>query len=326
MAESVATTIAEWSAEDVTLSHVEQALNDLRRREERAAVRATVLTLVVVIDDAGRAEEILETVRHFGGRHPSRTLVMVMREDDHDRIDAHATLHAVERYGRAVWFDDVLLSVGGRARFHLDSVVEPFTLPDLPVAVWCPFRLPAVGDPLLASADRIIVDTRFLPEDESLLRRVGVLTRRFPVADLSWVRLTQWRSILAGLLDGCLDFARGVYRVEVAGHLAPRALLGGWLMSRLDVSAPAVTLTEEEHVSIRLRASANGTEARFAVERTSDEKVIRASVEIAGGVNRQQTLRMRDQPRAAVLADALARMGHDPVYDGALRTALGPTT
>jgi glucose-6-phosphate dehydrogenase assembly protein OpcA len=322
VAQPLAETIAEWSAEDVTLGQVEDALNELRRREERAAVRTTVLTLVVVIDDATRAGEILEIVRHLGGRHPSRTLVVVMQDEDDEGIDAHAALHAVEREGRAVCFEDVVLSVRGRARFHLDSVVEPFTLPDLPVAVWCPFRLPAVGDPLLASADRIVVDSRFLPEEPGLLRRVGVLTRRFPVADLSWVRLTPWRSLLAGLFDGCLKFARGVYRVEVTGHLAPRALMGGWLMSSLHLPPTAVTLVDSEHVTIRLRATADGRDASFAVERIGDEKIIRASVEVAGGVSQQQTLRMRDQPRAAVLADALGRMGHEQVYERALGAAL----
>jgi glucose-6-phosphate dehydrogenase assembly protein OpcA len=212
--------------------------------------------------------------------------------------------------------------VRGHARFHLDSVIEPLTIPDLPVAVWCPFHLPAAGDPLLAAADRIVVDTRFLAEEPGLLRRVAALTRRFPVADLSWVRLTPWRSLLAGLFDGSLDFTRGVYRVEATGHLAPRALLAGWLMSSLGLPASAVELTPAEHVCIRLQASANGRDARFSVERTSDAKVIHARVEVADGVSQQQTLRMRDEPRGAVLADALGRMGHDPVYERALASAL----
>jgi glucose-6-phosphate dehydrogenase assembly protein OpcA len=322
VAQPVVETLASWSADDVTLGQVEAALNDLRRTEERAAVRTTVLTLVAVINDAQHSDEILEVVRQLGGRHPSRTLVVVLVDDDRDGIDAHASLHAIERNGRAICFEDVVLEVRGRARFHLDSVIEPFTIPDLPVAVWTPFDLPAVGNPLLASADRIVVDTRFLAESTALLRRVGVLTRRFPVADLSWVRLTPWRSLLAGLFDGCLEFARGVYRVEATGHLAPRALIGGWLMSSLGLPPSVVTLTPAEHVSIRLQATADGREARFAVERTGDEKVIHATVEIAGGVSQQQTLRMRDQPRAAVLADALGRMGHDLVYERSLASAL----
>ena len=48
MAQPVIETLASWAADDVTLGQVEAALNDLRRTEERAAVRTTVLTLVAL--------------------------------------------------------------------------------------------------------------------------------------------------------------------------------------------------------------------------------------------------------------------------------------
>jgi hypothetical protein len=79
VAQPVVETLASWAADDVTLGQVEAALNDLRRTEERAAVRTTVLTLVAVINDARHSDEILEVVRQLGGRHPSRTVVVVPR-------------------------------------------------------------------------------------------------------------------------------------------------------------------------------------------------------------------------------------------------------
>ena len=49
MAESVDfTTLGTWQADSVTVGQVDAALSDLRRHEERAAVRTSVLTLVVV--------------------------------------------------------------------------------------------------------------------------------------------------------------------------------------------------------------------------------------------------------------------------------------
>ena len=44
-----------------------------------------------------------------------------------------------------------------RARHHLDSVVETFALPDLPMVVWLPAHLPHPGAPLLGVADRILM-------------------------------------------------------------------------------------------------------------------------------------------------------------------------
>jgi glucose-6-phosphate dehydrogenase assembly protein OpcA len=322
---SSSTTLATWDAEDATVTQVVGAMDDLRRREERAAVRTSVLTLVVFIDDASQSAGVLDVVHELGARHPSRTIVVINAGEGEgdDGIDASAALNAVDRDGRTVCFDEVVLTVRGRARYHLDSIVEPFTLADLPVAVWSPFHIPSVGNPLLAAADRVVVDTRFSPESADVLRQVAALSRRFPIADLTWVRLTPWRSLLAAMFDGPhLDFTRGVYRVEVTGHLASRALVGGWLLARLGLAPSMVKLTAAEHVSISLDASARGREASFSVRRPSDEKVITASVQVAGGLSQQQTLRMRDQPRHDVLADALSRMGRDPVYEAALTGAL----
>lgn len=323
-ASPVISTVASWEGEGVTLGQVEAALGRLRRDEQRAAVRTAVLTFVVVIDDRDQAPEILEVVRDLGGRHPSRTVVLVLDDDDDGKgIDAEASLHAAVHDGRSICFEDLVLSVRGAVRWHLDSLVEPFTLPDLPVAVWSPFRLPSIGDPLLAAADRILIDSRFVPATEDYFRRVAGLARRFPIADLSWIRLAPWRSLLASLFDGaCATYASGVHRAEVAGHFGPRHLLGGWLASSLRIEPSIVDLQEAEHVSIRLDASSGGSNARLAVERLSDERTIVASVEVANGFSQQQTLRMRDMPRSLVLADALGHMGRDEVYERALFGAL----
>src|SRR5947209_2368838 len=229
------TTLGSWEAESVTLTQVEAALTDLRRQEERAAVRTSVLTFVVVIDDEAAAEDILDVVRDLGGRHPSRSLVLVLcDDDDRDSVDAHATLQLNERDGRTVCVEDVVLFVHGRGRFHLDSLVQPLRLPDLPAVVWSPSKLPSPGNPLLAAADRVIIDSRFLPQDEDFFARVSSLLKRFPIDDMSWVRLAAWRSLLAGLFEGPVahDYLRGVHSVEVDGHFGPRHLLAGWLVNR----------------------------------------------------------------------------------------------
>ncbi len=153
-------TIGSWEAENVTVGQVEQAMSGLRRHQQRAAVRASVLSLVVVVGDDAAGHDALEVVYDLGARHPSRTIVIVLDPGEGGGLDAAASVHAVERAGRPVCFEDVVLRVRGRARHHLDSVVEPFSLPDLPLVVWLPSRLPEPGDPLLAIADRVVVDTR----------------------------------------------------------------------------------------------------------------------------------------------------------------------
>jgi glucose-6-phosphate dehydrogenase assembly protein OpcA len=320
------TTIGSWEAENVTVGAVEAALSDLRRHEQRAAVRTSVLTLVTVVDDAEQAEAALGVVSDLGARHPSRTIVLVVGEDDGERseLDAAASVHVVEHQGTAICYEDVVLRVRGRARHHLDSVVDPFTLPDLPVVVWMPSRLPSPGDPLLGHADRLVVDSRAVPEGGDALGLIAVLGRRLRVTDLSWTRLAPWRSLLAGLFEGGVNrpFLSGVQRVEVSGNSGPRHLLGGWLMRRLRLPKDAVVLAPAEHVSIRITAVSDGRTGTFIVERPGAERAIESCIDIDGGSCVRQTLQMRRQWPALSLAGALTAVGTDESYRDALAGAL----
>ena len=234
-------TIGSWEAEGVTVGQIEGALSELRRHEERAAVRTSVLTLVVVVHDPEAAATALDVVRQLGARHPARTLVLRLDDAGAEQagagrgFDASVGVHVIDHDGRAVCFEDVTLAVRGRARHHLDSLVEPFTLPDLPVVVWVPDRLPGTGDPLLDAADRVIVDSRAAPDDRQVLPRLAGLVRRLPVTDLSWVRLAPWRHLLAAVFDDPTHtpFLGSVQGAEVVGRHGPRHLLAGWLASRL---------------------------------------------------------------------------------------------
>ena len=325
------TTIGSWEAENVTVKQVESALSDLRRHEQRAAVRASVLTLVAVVTSDAAADAVLDVVHDLGARHPSRTMVIVIDDDPETAMDANASVHAVEREGRAVCFEEIVLRVRGRARHHLDSVVEPFALPDLPVVVWLPSHLPAAGDPLLSVADRIVVDSRAVAgadphpgETHTVLPAIAALARRLPVTDLSWTRLAPWRSLLAGLFEGAAyrPFLREIEGVEVSGHYGPRYLLGGWLQRRLDVAPARVTLAPAEHVSIKITALHRDRTAVFTVERPGPARVIQSSIEVERGPSISQTLQMRQQWPALALAGALTRMGRDDVYCDALQGAV----
>ncbi len=321
-------TIGCWEADDVNVAEVEAALSGLRRHEERAAVRTSVLTLVAVVDNQAQADAALEVVADLGARHPSRTVVLVVGEDDDGEsgagLDASASVHVVGRQGTAICYEDLVLRVRGRARHHLDSVVDSFTLPDLPVTLWMPARLPAPGDPLLTAADRLVVDSRAVPEGDDVLARIAVLGRRLSVSDLSWVRLAPWRSLLAGLFEGGVNrpYLSGIRSIQVSGNRGPRHLVGGWLMRSLDLPRSAVSLTPAEHVSIRLSAVIDGRRGEFVVERAGPDRSIESCIDIDGGACVRQTLRMRRQWPALSLAGALTRVGDDVTYNDALSGAL----
>ena len=202
------TTLGSWDAENVSVGEVEAALSGLRRHEQRATVRTSVLTLAAVVHSQAEADIARATVHDLGLRHPSRTVVVVMGGDSVEGggtgIDATVWVHALmNSAGRAVCFEEVVLTVRGPARYHLDSVVGPFALPDVPLVVWLPASLPAPGDPLLDVADRLVVDSRAVAESGAdALARASVLCRRLPVSDLSWIRLRPWRTQLAACSRG----------------------------------------------------------------------------------------------------------------------------
>ena len=332
-------TIGSWEAENVSIGHVERALSDLRRHEQRAAVRASVLTLVAVTQSQAEADLVRSIIHDLGIRHPSRTLVVVLEKTDplapagdgpgsvdtgsgETGVDAALWVHALEHDGRAVCFEEVRLLVRGPARFHLDSIVGPFALPDVPLVVWLPASLPSPGDPLLDVADRLVVDSRAADEGGGdVLARAAMLTRRLPVTDLSWIRMAPWRSLLAGLFEGSVNrpFLDGVDRVEVAGNRGPRQLLGGWLLRRLGLTTARVELKPAAHVSVCIEATdPHGRRGKFCVMRKGAARVITSTVDIEDGPHLEQVLQMQERWPALALAGALTNVGHDEPYEEAL--------
>jgi glucose-6-phosphate dehydrogenase assembly protein OpcA len=319
------TTLASWEAESTSVAEIEAALADVRRAEIRAAVRTAVLTLVVVAD-AEDCATFLETIREMAITHPAHAIVLVLGDDTGEsRTDATVEVHALERDGASVCVEDLVLYVRGPMVHHLDSVVEPFTLADLPVAVWLPGTLTPLSDPLLGAADRIVVDSKELGPTGAM-REIPGLLRRFPVVDLSWVRLQPWREITAGLFEGDAfrPFVHGVRSATVWGKEGPRLLLGGWLASRLGLAPAAVSLVEARHASIVLDCvdETSGRHGVFRVERQGTERLITTSVEIDGMDPQVRMLRLRDRSPGRVLGDALSHLGHDRVYEQAVAVAL----
>ncbi len=327
MTQPAITTLGSWESDNVTLAQVERELSNLRRHEQKAAVRTSVLTLVAVVGSDAEADGARQIISDLGARHPSRTLIIVALPDEPgvpSGTDAAVWVHAIEREGRAVCFEEVILRVRGTARHHLDSVVEPFALPDVPLVVWLPAGLPAPGDPLMQAANRVVVDSRAVAEaGGDVLARSTTLSKRLPVADLSWMRLEQWRSMLTGLFEGGLyrPFLDAVDRVEVSGNHGPRYLLGGWLLRRLRLPPARVVLQPADHVSVVVHAVSDGRAGTFSVDRRGEAREIHSCVDIEGGPRVEQTVTMRQQWPSLALAAALTRVGHDEAYEEALAGA-----
>lgn len=219
---------------DTTSSKINKALVQGRRAIGTPAV-GMVLTLVIVTDEEN-AYDSLKAANDASREHPSRTLVVIRRAARSPRDRTSSRLDAEVRVGAdAGTGETVVLRLYGEVINHAQSVVLPLLLPDAPVVVWWPVNAPLdpSNDPLGALAQRRVTDTYAA---EQPIHELAARAEAYHPGDtdLSWTRITPWRSMLAAALD---QVTCKVTSVEVEGEeFNPSCeLLAMWLADRLDV-------------------------------------------------------------------------------------------
>lgn len=326
---------ASWSGEDVRLADVVSQLDRLRRTGQRTfASRTAVVTLVVVARSDESAAAALDVVHRFGGRHPGRCVVLCPRPDEPGRrIDASVHLLQARSADHPVWFEDIQLVVRGDPAAHLAQLVEPLVLADLPLAVWFPDSIPRPRHSLLAAATGVVVDSRAAVSDEdgadplaarSDLEAISGLFSSTAVVDLAWIRLRPWRELLAGLFDGpdFRPFAGAVTSVDVRGKPGARALLGGWVASRLKLDASVLHLADARHAALRLDAEVDGRRGTFVVERVEGERTVRSAATLEHGPHHTEVVALPELDLSWSLGRGLSHLTRDPVYEAAVRAVV----
>jgi glucose-6-phosphate dehydrogenase assembly protein OpcA len=312
-----------WSGEGVDLGQVLGAISALRdQSSERRSARTAVMTLVAIAPGDEQAYRAATALRTLGGHHPARIVVLRPYPDQVADLDARATLHALDLDGHRVVFEEITLMVRGQAAHHLDTLVEAFTLADLPVAVWYVDSVPQPGDPLLDVATAVLLDSRDAGDDLRM-RALIDLTRRRTVVDLSWIRLGPWRELLAGLFEPPANrsWLPRIESGEVTGKVGPRRLLGGWLCAQLRLRPDALRLSDARHVEIRLRAPGEEGTNLFVVERADARRTVAARASGPGVVELSLSTALAEEPLPTALSTALTHLDPDPVWERALATA-----
>jgi glucose-6-phosphate dehydrogenase assembly protein OpcA len=169
--------------------------------------RASVLNLIVTVPGETTAERVVATMLGLGFRHPSRAIVLVASPNaEGPTLDAavSAHCHATHGEGEQVCYEEVVLTVRGEAASHLDGIVAPLLIHDLPTLVWWPGDPPfsdPVFDQLVEMGDRLIIDSSDFSDLLVGLRRLGTLRRRSGIGDLTWKRLGWWHELTAQFFD-----------------------------------------------------------------------------------------------------------------------------
>ncbi|MFJ3227439.1 glucose-6-phosphate dehydrogenase assembly protein OpcA [Streptomyces sp. NPDC086783] len=294
---------------DTTSSKINKALVQGRRAIGTPAV-GMVLTLVIVTDEEN-AYDALRAANDASREHPSRTLVVIKRVSRSPRDRTKSRLDAEVRLGvEAGTGETVVLRLYGEVVDHAQSVVLPLLLPDAPVVVWWPVNAPSdpANDPLGALAQRRVTDTYAC---EQPVRELSARADAYSPGDtdLSWTRITPWRSMLAAALD---QVACEVDAVEVEGEeFNPSCeLLAMWLADRL-----AVPVKRSVSAGPGLTAVRMATDCGPIVLDRADGSL--ATLSIQGQPDRAVALKRRET--AELIAEELRRLDPDDTYASALR-------
>jgi glucose-6-phosphate dehydrogenase assembly protein OpcA len=225
--------------------------------ERHVGARTSVMNLVIIAGRPEVGERCAATMQRLVGRHPSRTMIVQPADPDGPSwIDAQISAHCIMPRADApeTCAETVHLTCGGEAGRHLDAIVAPLLIHDLPVTIWWPdepsFGSEPVND-LLEMADRLIVDGSGwhgtgLPQ----LRRMAAAAERFrfAISDFAMVRQSRWREAIAAIFDipDFLPYLRHLRRISIAygvrdefgvetTNIVKPLYHVAWLGSRLDM-------------------------------------------------------------------------------------------
>ncbi|GAA2865603.1 glucose-6-phosphate dehydrogenase assembly protein OpcA [Actinoplanes cyaneus] len=294
---------------DTTGNEVVKALT-AERRSAGGVASGLALTLIAVVEEKKvREAEAAATIA--AAAHPCRVLIIVRSDlDGRSRLDAEIVVGG--RLGPA---EAVVMRMYGRLALHAESVVIPLLAPDVPVVSWWHEEPPnsIANDFLGVIADRRITDSAQAPDPVAALRQRAVDYAPGDT-DLTWTRITLWRTLVAGAFD--TTDARVIGATIVAPEKDPTAwLMLGWLKSRLGIE-PKLEHTDR---APRMHSVELQCENGDCVRVTREEGT--ALFSRTGQEDRYMPLPKR--PVGDELAEELRRLDADQIYAEALGAMAG---
>lgn len=297
---------------DATGNEVVKALA-AERRSAGGVASGLALSLIAVVEEK-KVKEAEAAATIAAAAHPCRVLIVVRSDFDAPRSRLDAEIVVGGRLGPA---EGVVMRMYGRLALHAESVVIPLLAPDVPVVTWWHTEPPDMiaNDFLGVVSDRRITDCAQAPDPVAALRR-----RAEDYApgdtDLTWTRITLWRTLMASAFDTAEAKVTGA--TIVAPEKDPTAaLMAGWLAARLGISP-------------RLEASGRWPRMRSVQLETATDEYVTVTRENGTALFSRtgQQDRYMPLPRRAVgdeLAEELRRLDPDQTYAEALGALAGFT-
>lgn len=259
-----------------------------------------VLTLLILTDEEYQADATAAAVS-AARQHPMRIVTIIPRPSKHEpRLDAEIAVGGDDGPGEVA-----VLRLRGELADHANSVAIPLLLSDTPVVAYWPEGGPLLpaDDPIGRHAQRRITDAAAAEDiDRELADRAAGY--RPGDTDLSWTRLTPWRSVLAAALDQPTPPITGASIAAEEGNPSS-VLLATWLHRRLRVGVERSVSSGPGITEVRLTTP----EGDIAVSRTDG---VTAMLSRPGTPDSRVALPRRDL--AELLAEDLRRLDPDEVY------------
>ena len=340
----------------MSVGEIERELARLRMNEDGTlGARSSVLNLIVVTSEESAAS-ISRLVCELSGRYPSRAILMISDPVEEEAnlevgLSAFCSVRHEMPGGDQVCAEQITLHVEGPPAGHLESLVGPLLVPDLPVFLWYPDgEIPSSPEGGLAAlADRLILDSGAAGDCKTSLRGVASLLREESVpavGDLQWAALSPWRALVADLFappERAGELGK-IERVEIlhSGRGECRALLfAGWLSATLGWHPESADRTEKGRelrfaghsgkVTVELapgateaapsRVRLSSGECSFQVSRYEQRADARSSMMRGDELVGERTVHLGSSDVGALLGEELRITGRDEAYESAVERA-----
>jgi glucose-6-phosphate dehydrogenase assembly protein OpcA len=221
---------------------------ELGKSDPNGVLRACAMTLIVVIDEQHDAQTVGETIASMIHEHPSRVIVVRVRQCTGRVLEARVFAQCWMPFGRRqqICCEQVEITASPESLADVATVIRGLIVPDLPVMLFCPSEtlwwLPQFNT-LIPLAGKLIVDSCGMNESTRVLPFLTGL-KNWRRTDLVWTRLTPWREAVAQIFDPARRLA-SVYdlsevRILYKAPEEPSSVyyLAGWFMHVLGASVP----------------------------------------------------------------------------------------
>lgn len=222
---------------------------DHGKTDDSGTLRACAMTLLIAADEEEEASVLGEMVMEVMHEHPSRAIVLRVRDGEDPALDSRVTALCWKPFGRRqqICCEQIELHSSEGGLSELPRIVLGLIAPDLPVVIVCrsiPLFIKPAFQPLLRLAGKVVVDSRRCARPVAAIEHI---TRHrehgHSIHDLAWTAITAWREAIAAAFDepGTMAALHGFHRIRIthgAGMPGTEAFyLASWLQRGIGMHA-----------------------------------------------------------------------------------------